>query len=422
MMLLGLVLHSCVSYLPFHPPEIAWIYQDAQTSAFLGWLFAFIHIFRMPVFFVIAGFFAAYLQSSRGTRAFLRHRLSRVGIPLVYGWLIIYPLTIAGVFYVQFATASLPVLLPTKADKSLFDQIIQAGANIKDFLVALHFELDLLHLWFLYQLLIFCLAAVLIRRLTLRLPAAVRDRVLDTFKRGVHRTGTVVLLAVLSSVMLWPMELWHFDPASSLLPPWHVLGGYGLFFAFGWLVFERRDVVAGFKARASIHFAAGFFCHVGYLFFYDQGYEAYPGKPLMTLPLYAFFAARGLSEAAAVGTHVGAMLFLALAVWFLMYGFLGLFLCYLEKPSPGWRYMSDASYWMYIVHPPLVLVLPTLLADYALPAWVKASLVLSATTLITLVTYHYGVRATFMGKRLNGRRYPRIVPWREAATERKKRP
>ncbi|MCY4606354.1 MAG: acyltransferase family protein [Gemmatimonadetes bacterium] len=90
MMLLGLVLHSCVSYLPFHPPEIAWIYQDAQTSAFLGWLFAFIHIFRMPVFFVIAGFFAAYLQSSRGTRAFLRHRLSRVGIPLVYGWLIIY--------------------------------------------------------------------------------------------------------------------------------------------------------------------------------------------------------------------------------------------------------------------------------------------------------------------------------------------
>ena len=27
----------------------------------------------------------------------------------------------------------------------------------------------------------------------------------------------------------------------------------------------------------------------------------------------------------------------------------------MERPIAGWRYMADASYWMYIVHPPVVM-------------------------------------------------------------------
>ena len=34
------------------------------------------------------------------------------------------------------------------------------------------------------------------------------------------------------------------------------------------------------------------------------------------------------------------------------YGLIGLFLRYMGKPSPRWRYMADASYWIYIVHGP----------------------------------------------------------------------
>ena len=74
------------------------------------------------------------------------------------------------------------------------------------------------------------------------------------------------------------------------------------------------------------------------------------------------------------------------------------------------------SYWMYIIHLPITILLPPLLADFPLPAGAKFSLVLLATGAITLVTYHYLVRGTFIGERLNGRRYPRVAPWREAAT------
>ena len=136
----------------------------------------------------------------------------------------------------------------------------------------------------------------------------------------------------------------------------------------------------------------------------------------MSHSIYDTFHDRGWTDAAEVGTGILLVVCMALAKWFLVYGFLGLFLRYMENPSPSWRYLSDASYWMYIVHPPMAMTLPALLADWPVPVGVKFSLVLGAITVITLVTYHYFVRATFIGAQLNGRRYPRVVPWREAAT------
>ncbi len=58
MMLLGLVLHTALNYMVF-PNADSWPYKDAQTSTAFDILVAFIHAFRMPTFFVIAGFFAA---------------------------------------------------------------------------------------------------------------------------------------------------------------------------------------------------------------------------------------------------------------------------------------------------------------------------------------------------------------------------
>jgi glucan biosynthesis protein C len=97
-------------------------------------------------------------------------------------------------------------------------------------------------------------------------------------------------------------------------------------------------------------------------------------------------------------------------MWFFIYGFLGLFLRYLEKPLPPARYMADASYWMYLVHLPCTIVLPALLSGLPLPTVVKFSAVAGITTLLTVVTYHYWVRATVIGQVLNGRRYPRTPP------------
>ena len=85
-MLLGIVLHAGLSFTPF-----PWPVQDTRQSGFYGLLFAAIHGFRMPVFFLLSGFFTAMLWRRRGLKSLLSHRLRRVFLPFLLGLFTIVP-------------------------------------------------------------------------------------------------------------------------------------------------------------------------------------------------------------------------------------------------------------------------------------------------------------------------------------------
>ena len=376
MMLLGLVLHTAINYFPFPVHEAEQIYLDPQSSPFFDYLVKFIHSFRMPVFFVIAGFFAAFLFEWRGPQGFLRHRGARIGVPLISSWIVIYPVTGGLAVWANTMSAGRPLAaVTTIAMSDILDTV-------------------LLHLWFLYFLLIYCVVARFVLPLARRMTSAEsRDRFLEAFSRGVHWVGGPVLFAGPTAITLYPMETWTFDPSAALLPSPYHLAAFAVFFVYGWCVYGRREIVEGFKAKARTHCVLGLVMHAVYLYAFRRGYGV----------------------EGAEREHLLAIAFLALSIWFLIYGFLGLFLRYLEKPSTTWRYISDASYWIYLVHLPITVALPPLLAGFGMPSGVKFSLVLGTTATITIITYHYCVRATFIGNQLNGRRYPRVVPWR--ATE-----
>ncbi len=91
-LLCGVVLHAAMPYLPgFNRSPLL----DGSTSVPLGVMFFVIHIFRMTAFFVIAGFFARLLVERRGVRAFVRNRTVRIVVPLVVGWIVVFPLIVA---------------------------------------------------------------------------------------------------------------------------------------------------------------------------------------------------------------------------------------------------------------------------------------------------------------------------------------
>ena len=85
-MLLGIVLHAGLSFTPF-----PWAVQDERQSGFFWFLFASIHGFRMPVFFVLSGFFTAMLWRRRGLKSLLSHRFRRVLLPFLLGLVTIVP-------------------------------------------------------------------------------------------------------------------------------------------------------------------------------------------------------------------------------------------------------------------------------------------------------------------------------------------
>lgn len=85
-MLLGIVLHAALSFAP-----IPWTVQDSQQSNFYFVLFGLIHGFRMPLFFMLSGFFTAMLWRKRGLRSLLNHRFKRIFLPLVIGCFSVVP-------------------------------------------------------------------------------------------------------------------------------------------------------------------------------------------------------------------------------------------------------------------------------------------------------------------------------------------
>lgn len=87
-MLLGIALHAALSF-----ADIPWIITDRHTHPAFQWAFEAIHVFRMPLFFVMSGFFTAMLVGRRGLGAMVSHRVRRIVLPLSFGAATIIPLT-----------------------------------------------------------------------------------------------------------------------------------------------------------------------------------------------------------------------------------------------------------------------------------------------------------------------------------------
>ena len=68
-LLLGIVFHATMSFLPLKAPMAA--VMDSQHSLFLAGLFHVLHTFRMATFFLLAGFFGHMSLHKKGLRAFV---------------------------------------------------------------------------------------------------------------------------------------------------------------------------------------------------------------------------------------------------------------------------------------------------------------------------------------------------------------
>jgi len=93
-MLLGIVLHGLMSFIEF-PPGV-WPALDVKhnTPVYEVVLHA-LHGFRMPLFFMMSGFFTAMLWKKRGLGKLIEHRAKRILLPLVVGWCAVWPALIA---------------------------------------------------------------------------------------------------------------------------------------------------------------------------------------------------------------------------------------------------------------------------------------------------------------------------------------
>jgi glucan biosynthesis protein C len=245
-----------------------------------------------------------------------------------------------------------------------------------------------LHLWFIYYLLWFYLCAVVIVQLARRLPGTWQVKLQRAFRRLLLKPLLrVVIPATVTAVTLLPMA-GVLSTRTGFLPDAAVYLAYFVFFGFGWLLYREHEIVATFSRGAwllsigatALYFAAEF----------------------LVMP---DLRANGGAASVVVQSVINGVV-----VWMLFYGFTGLFLRYLDRPSARVRYIVDASYWVYLVHLPCTIWIPGLLVGTDLSVWSRMLVVLTGTTLIGFATYGLFVRSTWIGRVLNGRRYARGLP------------
>ena len=93
-----------------------------------------------------------------------------------------------------------------------------------------------------------------------------------------------------------------------------------------------------------------------------------------------------------------------LRTWSWTFAVVGTALRFLSRQSAVRRYIADASYWIYVVHVPLIMALQVAVSQLAWPWWVKFPLILGVAFSLMFASYQLFVRYSFIGAVLNGRR------------------
>jgi glucans biosynthesis protein C len=346
LMLLGVVLHSAHIY----AAGTSWLVKDIERAPLLTWVIAGIHLFRMPAFFFISGFFCALTLERYGSRRFLRRRLPRLLLPLL--------------------TVALLINIPQAM--WLAANGLAPGPGALGWLKGTGW---VFHLWFLLNLVVyFALAAAVGPAVARWIRAAVAAAPPG---RAGGFAGALALFAAATALYLVVAPLawlgWLYEPLPLVGTPWGLVR-YGCTFA------------VGFAAMADPRLADGWV---------RRGWFAIP------LAVVATAAAPRLPGAAGeLAGHIAVPWRDLAAAWTILL----LFRRLAVRPSVGWRYLSDASYTIYLLHHPIVLVMGLVLLSTALPVGLKFAAVCGTAVALSLIVHHFLVlRVPVAALLLNGR-------------------
>lgn len=378
-LLLGVAFHATLSFLP--GPQF-WVVRDVPSDA-LGNFFFVAHIFRMAAFFLIAGYFGRMLLHRRGTAGFIRNRLVRITLPLLLLW----PLLFAGIVACFIWGASVTAAASGAPTPSGPPPALTAAT------------FPLTHLWFLYVLTLFYAAALAIRGAVTLIDRSgwLREGVADRAMRAITATpAAAAILAAPLALALAMQATWFArggipTPDTGFVPNLTAVIGFGTAFGFGWLLQRQPALLANIARWWSVNLIAA--------------------VALTAACLWLLGDSNGYAPFPAGGTRTALAACYALATWSWTLGLTGAALRFLGHERPAIRYIADASYWIYLMHLPVVMALQVWVFALPLPALAKWAVVTGGAFLILIASYHLLVRHSWIGRWLNGRK----LPWRKPA-------
>jgi peptidoglycan/LPS O-acetylase OafA/YrhL len=344
-LLLGIPFHAAVVYSTHHD----WSVASPERSPVLTFVADMIHTFRMPGFFLIAGYFSMMILARKGPGPWLGTRVVRLGVPLV--------------------TATL-VILPFQMLVQSWAEMVGQGLGYPNFYGAAmsrltHFDEPWIsHLWFLYSLIAFSTGLAL-------LAAIVK---LDRFERWTKALASAALRYwwVTLALIALAVIAWAF-----MLPAVYQIGG------------ERTGALLGY---------------IQYFPFYLVGVAAFLSIELRESHANADALALAIGVAAAVLSmqvsdspleHAALMMGGLAAAW-LITGYVQAFARrHFAHPRGAVRKVADASFSIYLFHHPIIFVMAAFFAGVDWPPVLEFAVMVPVAAVLS-----YGIHVIIVSNRV----------------------
>lgn len=366
-------LHSCYAYAAQSMPGLVWPVPIDEPSPVADALFWSIEGCIMPLFFVLSGYFLAQSLTRQSPIAVLKNRTRRLLLPMATVGLVILTLDlhvwVLGLITTDRATIS----------------------NYRRLKFAPDIQSDLFgpaHLWYVQYLWLLCVTICGLSWLKSRISAAKEAAPPDLIPLAdaspsttsvVVRTSilavvTALVLSATPEVVLGFQHGWIPNPAK--------LGHAAIFVAAGTLLWSRegRWLDAVRKATpVSLIVAVGSFT--------------------TTLPLIHDAPRRLANES--WSPSLG--LLLTIFAFSATLAVIGLGLAFLNRQNRLLTHLAAASFWIYLVHHPLVGLIQILVRPLSAPPEAKALIVFGVVTTICSATFVYLVQGRALEQLLEGR-------------------
>lgn len=346
--------------------EWDWHIRNEETSYVLMELMFFVSRFRMSLLFLVAGAASWFAFGKRGAGGWLAERFQRLGIPLLFGILVVVPPQ---------------VYFERQADGAAFAGFLDFYPGIFASGPYPSGNLSWHHLWFLAYLLIYVAA---LAPLLAWLRGDAGRRLVDRLAAHVERRGAWLL--GLPMVVLYAALVIKFPGPQDVVSDLAMLLVYAGYFVAGYVLCADSRFFAAIARDRRFALRAGFLMIVAINVLRWNGIE----------PPWTYSPAR-----------IAYLVLLAANAWCWILAILGYGRQYLNRDHRWRAAINEAVYPMYVLHQTVTVMLAYYIVRTPDPLVLKYAGVVLGTVALSLGLYAFAVRPYRVMRVLFGMELPR---------------
>lgn len=347
-LIFGLFFHASIPFA--ENPFPLWIIYYESKSWVYDTIMVGTHSFRMHLFFLLAGFFSALLYRKLSERNYLIARTKKLILPFIAALLIFTPLIIM--------------------------QYIWAGFDTNPWETGNQFHwknYPIFHLWFL-EILIIITAFVMIFFVSIKYFFPNIHNSLQHFleadsnKHQLSWNALFLACLVYNGYVTWsnfPGD--QFIYSFAIVQPLDKFFYYLFYFLIGWVLYRNAFLFDRVQRSVKMNLILGSIALI-VLLWVRYWLFVHKDEQLIMLGILGNIA-------------------VPIAAVCLSLGLFGFFTHEKFKPSATFDYLVRASYWIYLIHLPIILYLQVIITDWQIPAFIKYIFIIAVTFIISCLTY-----------------------------------